>query len=107
MGKPADANVLADLKALSFLTQGNHRADRFMARHEGKCGPTPIVIEHGEVGMTYSAVADLNLYFVGLEFPGIEAEGFKRATRRGRSVGVESGGHRLRRFPKIVNRSVH
>jgi hypothetical protein len=81
LGKPADANALADLKALGFFTKGNHLADCFMARHERKCGPAPFVIEHGEVGMTYSAVADLNLYFLGSEFPRIEAERFKRGMR--------------------------
>jgi hypothetical protein len=37
MGKPADANALADLKALSFFTKGNDLPDCFMARHERKC----------------------------------------------------------------------
>ena len=99
MGEPADANALADLKTLSILTKGNHRADCFMARHERKCGPAPFVIEHGEVGMTDSAVTDLNLYFLGPEFPRIEAERFKRGMRCGSSVSMEGGGH-LVRSPK-------
>src|SRR5271154_4253599 len=78
MGKPADANSLADLEALNSFTKGNHGAGRFMARHERKCGHAPFVIKHGDVGMTYSAVADLNFYFLGSEFPRIEAERFER-----------------------------
>src|SRR5260370_33207642 len=64
-----------------------------MAGYEGKCGHAPFVIEHGEVGMTYSAVADLNLYFLGSEFTGIEAERLKRGMRLGSSVSMEGGGH--------------
>ena len=81
MGEPADANALADLEALNFFTKGNHRAGCFMPRNERKCGHAPFVIEHGDVGMTYSAVADLNFYFLGSEFPRIETERFKRGTR--------------------------
>ena len=99
MSEPADANALADLEALSFFAKGNDCSDSFMARHERKCGPAPFVIEHGEVGMTYSAVADLNLYFLGAEFPRIEAERFKRGTRRGGCVSMEGGGQ-LVRSPK-------
>jgi len=93
VGKPADANALADLEALSLFAKGNDCADSFMARYEGKCGHAPFVIEHGEVGMTYSAVADLNLYFLGSEFTQIEAERLKRGMRLGSSVSMEGGGH--------------
>src|ERR1700733_11564888 len=93
MGKPADANALPDLKTLGSFTQGNHRADCFMARHERKCRPAPFVIVHGKVGMTYSAVADLNLYFLGSEFTWIEAERFERGARGRGSVSMEGSGH--------------
>src|SRR5580693_9107463 len=95
MGKPADANPLADPKALSFFTQCDDRANCFMARHQRKCGPPPFVIEHGEVGMTYSAVADLNFYLLASEFARIEADRFKRGMRCGGSVSMENGGHRF------------
>ncbi len=85
--------ALADLEALSFFAKGNDCADSFMARHERKCGYAPFVIEHGEVGMTYSAVADLNLCFLGSEFTRIEAERLKRGMRLGSSVSMEGGGH--------------
>ena len=93
MGKPADANALADLKAYGFFAKGNDCADSFMAWHEGECGHAPFVIEHREIGMTYSAVADLNLYFLGSEFTRIEDERFERGMRCGGSVSTEGGGH--------------
>jgi len=46
--------------------------------------------------MTYSAVADLNLYFLGSEFTRIEAERLKRGMRLGSSVSMEGGGHSRR-----------
>jgi len=81
MGKPADANALANFEVLCLFTKGDHGTDCFMARHERKCRHAPFVIKHGEVGMTDSAVADLKLYFLRSEFPRIEAERFKWGTR--------------------------
>src|SRR6266481_7453297 len=43
--------------------------------------------------MTYSAVADLNLCFLGSEFTRIEVERLKRGMRLGSSVSMEGGGH--------------
>src|ERR1700685_4352051 len=95
VGKPANANTLADLKALGFFANRNDRANSFMARHEGKRGHSPFVIEHGQVRMTYSAVADLNLYFLASEFTRIEANRFKRGMRCGSRVSMENSGHRF------------
>src|ERR1700722_7186250 len=64
-----------------------------MTRHERIGGPAPFVIEHGEVGMTDSAVAGVNLYFLGREFTRIEAERLKRGMRLGSCVSMEGGGH--------------
>src|ERR1700722_5101779 len=77
-----------------------------MARHERKCGNAPFVIEHGEVGMTYSAVANLNLYFVGSQLPRIEAERFKRGMWFGSRVGMKRGGH-LAGSPRVAESGPH
>ena len=75
------------------MAQGDDRADRFVAGNEREIGHAPFVVEHGEVGMADSAVADLDLDFLGTEFTRIEAEGLKRGTRCVGPVSMEASGH--------------
>jgi len=68
----------------------------FVARNERKLGHAPLVVEHGEVGMTDSAMADLNLDFFRPKCTRVEGERFKRGMRCGGGVSVKLGRHRIR-----------
>ena len=91
-----DAYALADIQALGMFAKGDDCPYRFVARNERKLGHAPLVVEHGEVGMTDSAMADLNLDFFRPKCTRVEVERFKRGMRCEGGVSLELGGHRIR-----------
>ena len=79
-----------------MFAQGYDCPYGFVARNERKLGHSPLVVEHRQVGMTDSAMADLNLDFFRPKRTRIEVEGFKRGMRCGGGVSVKLGGHKIR-----------
>ncbi len=91
VGGPADADFLADLEALGLGAERDDGAGGFMAGDERIPGPTPFVVEHGEIGMAQAAIVDLDLDFLGREIAGVELEGLERGFGAVGCVGVEFG----------------
>ena len=101
IGRPADAYALADIQAFGVLAKGGDCSYGFVARHERKLGHAPLVVEHGEVGVTDSAMADLNLDFFRPKCTRVEGEWFKRGMGCGGRVSVKLGRHRIRQVPDL------
>ena len=74
---PSQSNALTDFKSFCLLSQCGHRACHLMPGHEGILGHTPVVIEHREIRVAESAVANLDFHFFGSEWTRIESEGFQ------------------------------
>ena len=96
MGRPADAYALANIEALGMFAKSDDCPYRFVARNERKLGHAPLVVKHGEVGMTDSAMADLNLDFFRPKCTWVELDRFKPGMRCGGGVSVKLGRHRIR-----------
>jgi hypothetical protein len=79
-----------------MFAKGNDCSYRFVARNQRKLGDAPFVVEHGEVGVTDSAMADLNLDFFRPKCTRVEIKRFKRAMGCGGGVSVKLGRHRIR-----------
>jgi hypothetical protein len=77
-----------------MFAKGDDCPYRFVARNERKLGNAPLVVEHGEVGVTDSAMTDLNLDFFRPKCPWVEGEWFKRGARCGGGVSVKLGRHK-------------
>ncbi len=78
------------------VRQGDYCPYRFVARNERKLGHAPLVVEHGKIGMTDSAMADLNLDFFRPKCARVEGEWFKRGMGCGGGVSVKLGRHTIR-----------
>ena len=79
-----------------MFAKGEDCPYRFVARNERKLGHAPLVVEHGEVGMTDSTMADLNLDFFRPECTRVEVVRFKRGMRCRGGESLELSGHRIR-----------
>src|SRR5258708_17942355 len=84
-----------------MFAKGDDCPYRFVAWNERKLGHAPLVVEHGEVGMTDSAMADLNLDFFRPKCTRVEVKRFKRGMRCEGGVSLELSGHRIVRVPSI------
>jgi hypothetical protein len=60
--RPADADLLADLDPLGGAADIDDDADRLVPEHRREPGPTPVVVEHREVGVAEPAVLDPDFY---------------------------------------------
>ncbi len=79
-----------------MFAKGDDCPYRFVAGDERKLGHPPLVVEHGEVGMTDSAMTDLNLDVFRPKFTWVEGAWFKRGMGCGGGVSVKRGRHRVR-----------
>jgi hypothetical protein len=61
VGIPPNADALAVFHSLGGGTDGYDAADRFVAEDGRISCDAPIIVEHREIGMTETAMLDLNL----------------------------------------------
>jgi hypothetical protein len=52
---------LTDPKIFNLFAQRHNATYNLMARNEGITGETPIIVEHGKIGMTDPAMCNRNL----------------------------------------------
>ena len=72
--RPTDADALANLEPFGYFTKGHHRSYRFVAGDKRIRGHTPVVVEHGKIGMANPTMAHLDFDLLMTEFTGIEFE---------------------------------
>jgi hypothetical protein len=75
---PADAYPVADIHRLDIGTDGRDMPDDFMTRHKRITTDIPVVVNHMNVAVTDSAVADRDLHIPGPEGRRIVSERFQR-----------------------------
>ncbi len=75
----ADRGQLTGLKALDFITYRSHAADDLVSRHDRVLGNTPLIAGKMDIGMTDTAIENIDLYIAGARlapFDGQRLEGF-------------------------------
>ena len=78
-----------------MFAKGTDCPYRLVARNQRKLGHTPLVVEHGEVGVTDSAMTNLNLDFLRSKCTRVEIKRFKWGMGCGGGVSMKLGRHRF------------
>lgn len=73
---PAEADALTDVKSFRLFTECRHGGGYLMPGHEGIFKHSSVVIEHREIRVADTTMADFDFDFFGSEWTGIESEGF-------------------------------
>ena len=79
---PADADALSDLESLGIRTHGRDQTDDLVAENRGVLRNAPVIVQDGEIGVTYTAVFDRDFHVLHPERSEINGFQYHRLFRR-------------------------
>jgi hypothetical protein len=74
---PTQSNGHALLQVLHITPPGCNLSNYLVAGHQRVLRDAPLIVDHAQVTVAYTAVENVDLHFIGLKFADFIAEGFK------------------------------
>jgi hypothetical protein len=74
---PTQSNGHTFLQVLNIAPPGRNLSNYLVTGDERVLRDTPLIVDHTQVAVTYTAVENVNLHFIGLKFADFIAEWFK------------------------------